>query len=84
MQKTALVIRTCGDMEIANTVARTFESPELKKLRAQVGVTAPARSKQYQKMIREARKKYRVKPMSPLRQRFWGAVGLLVLLAHGY
>lgn len=84
MQKAALVIRTCGDMEIASTVAKTFESPELKRLRAQAAVSAPSRHRQYEKMIREARRKYRTKPMSPLRQRFWGAVGLAVLLAQGH
>lgn len=83
MQRAALVIRTCGDMEIATQVAKTFESPELKKLRAEVGIRKPSDSKRYSRMIRNARRKYRVKPMSPFRQRIWGLIGLAILYAHG-
>lgn len=83
MKQRALVIRTYGDQEMARSIAGVMESPELKRLRAQIGVSQPRQNKDYAKKIAEARKKYSVKPMSPFRQKFWGAIGLLVVLAHG-
>lgn len=34
----AVVIRACGNPELAKGLVATMESPELKKLRAQVGI----------------------------------------------
>ena len=83
MKPMAMVIKTYGDANITIPVANTFESAELKKLRAKVDVSAPVRSRQYKAMIRDARRKYRVKPLSPFQQRIWGYIGMLVLLMRG-
>ena len=83
MQQRALVIRTYGNQELAKSMALTFESAELKKLRAQLGVKAPRERSNCQEKIREARKKYRIKPISPFKRKIWGIIGLAVLLANG-
>ena len=80
MQRSALVIRTYGDQELAKSMAAAMESPELKKLRAQVGVHTPVRRAYYQKKILEAKKKYTTKPASPFAQKFWGTIGLIMVL----
>ena len=83
MKQRAVVIKTYGDQALASSIAGVMESPELKRLRAQIGVSQPRQNKDYAKKIAEARKKYKVKPMSPLMHKFWGAIGLMVILAHG-
>lgn len=83
MKQRAVVIRTYGDQEMARSIAGVMESPELKRLRAQLGVKTEGDKGRYEKKIKEARKKYKVKPMCPLMQKFWGAIGLMVILAHG-
>ena len=83
MKQRAVVIRTYGDQEMARSIAGVMESSELKRLRAELGVKAAGDSDYYERLIKEARKKYKVKPMSPLMQKFWGAIGLMVVLAHG-
>ena len=81
MTHRALVIRTYGDLELARPIANNLESPELRRLRAKVGVNAPVRNAHYARMIMEAKKKYAVRPISPARERMWGVIGLMVLLA---
>lgn len=75
----AIVIRA-GDPKLAERMARTFEAPELKRLRAALGVRQNRDTLYWQDRIAEARREYRVKPMPAWKQRFWGAVGLLTLL----
>lgn len=83
MQQRALVIRTYGNQELAKSMALTLESSELKKLRAQLGVKAPREKNDCRKKIIEARKKYKIKPISPFKRKIWGIIGLVILLANG-
>ena len=83
MQQRALVIRTYGNQELAKSMAVTMESPELKRLRAELGIKEPRERKDFRKKILEARRKYKVKPMKPFKRKLWGMVGLIILLAHG-
>lgn len=83
----ALVIRTYGSQELAQSMAASIESSEMKQLRAemkqlraQLGVKQYGDHDYYQKLTREARRKYRVKPMSPFKQRVLQAVGLVMVL----
>lgn len=87
MQRAALVIRTYGNQELAKSMAASIESSEMKKLRAelnqvrtQLGVMQYGDHDYYQRLTREARKKYRVKPMSPFKQRVLQTVGLIMVL----
>lgn len=78
----ALVIRY-GNPEIANGIADAMESPILSQLRAELGVSKHARGKEYERKIRQARKKYAVKPMSKLHRTVLGFLGMLALLKEG-
>lgn len=75
----AIVIRA-GDPALAERMARSFEAPELRRLRAELGVRQNRDALYWQDRIAEARREYRVKPMPAWKQRFWGALGLLTLL----
>lgn len=84
----ALVIRTYGDQELAKSMATAIESSEMAKLRAeldkvraQLGVKEPRDKRDFQKKMLEAKRKYTVKPMSTAQQRFWQAVGLVMVLS---
>lgn len=83
MQHRALVIRTYGDQDFANSMAAAMESSELKRLRAELGIKEPRERNDFRKKILEARRRYRVKPMKPFKRKIWGIIGLIVLLAHG-
>lgn len=75
----AIVIRA-GDPKLAERMARSLEAPELRRLRAELGVRQNRDALYWQDRIAEARREYRVKPMPAWKQRFWGALGLLTLL----
>ena len=75
----AIVIRA-GDPALAERMARSLEAPELRRLRAELGVRQNRDALYWQDRIAEARREYRVKPMPAWKQRFWGALGLLTLL----
>ena len=75
----AIVIRA-GDPALAERMARTFEAPELHRLRAVLGVRQNRDALYWQDKIAEARREYRVKPMPAWKQRIWGRIGLLTLL----
>lgn len=76
----ALVIRTYGDQELAKSMAAVMESPELKKLRAKLEMREHRDRDYYQMKTIEARRKYRVKPMSLFKQRVLQTVGLIMVL----
>ena len=82
MEKT-MVIRCGGNSEMANGIASVFESPKLKKLEMEMSMSKHARSKEYERKIAQAKRKYAVKPIGKLHSRILGAVGLMVLVAKG-
>lgn len=75
----AIVIRT-GDPALAERMARTFEAPELRRLRAALGVRQNRDTLYWQDKIAEAQLEYAVQPMPAWKQRVWGLLGLLTLL----
>lgn len=88
MQQKALVIRTYGNQELAKSMAAVMESSEMKKLhaeveklRAQIGTREPRDKRDFQEKMLEAKRKYTCKPMSPLKQKFWGTIGLIMVLS---
>lgn len=78
----ALVIRTYGNINLAKPIVQNLESPELKRLRAQIGVHAPRCSQYYRKKIRQIPRKYPIHYMSPVKSKLWGLYGLIILLAR--
>lgn len=81
MKTAALVIKTYGNQELAKSMASAMESTELKKLRAKLEMREHRDHDYYQMKTIEARRKYKVKPMSPFKQRLYGAVGLIMVLS---
>ena len=81
-EKRGLVIRTYGNIDMSGT-ANMFESMEIKRLQAEIGISNHIRNQQYQRMIAEARRKYRIKPTSRFRRKMLGIYGLLILLIRG-
>lgn len=87
MQQRALVIRSYGNQEIAQSVAVAMESSEIKKLRAelnevraQLGTRIPRDERYYQEKIIEARRKYKHKPIPRWKSRILVAIGLVMTL----
>ena len=80
MTKRATVILTHGDPALAGAIICGLQTPELRRLRAELGVRQNRDALYWQDRIAEARREYRVKPMPAWKQRFWGALGLLTLL----
>lgn len=76
----ALVIRTYGNQELAKSMAAAIESSEVKKLRAKLEMREHRDRDYYQMKTIEARRKYRVKPTSPFKQRILQTVGLIMVL----
>ena len=74
MQRT-LIIRTYGDANLAKTVAHSFENPELKRLRAELGVRNFGSDQECIKKMRELPKKYPIRKRNPVAEK------LLVLYA---
>ena len=77
MQRAALVIKRYGDADLAAQMAATIESQELKKLRAQLGVSSYVRDKEYRKKLRELPKKYPIRRVNPVAQKFWALYGFI-------
>lgn len=77
----AAVCRIYGDNELGNMIANTLAQPELKRLRAEIGVAKPVRSEYYRKKIDEANRKYTIKKTSKWKQKIWGIIGLAVIIA---
>lgn len=82
MQQRALVIRTYGNQELAKSMAAAMESQELKRLQAKIGVRASRDKDYWQEKINEANKKYKIKPMHPIKRKLLSVIGLMVALAH--
>lgn len=80
MQRTALVIKTYGDVDMSRAIVNGMESRELNRLRAESEFHKHKDTKKYKKMIAEAQRKYAVKPPNRLQQWFWGNIGLIALL----
>lgn len=81
MQQRALVIRAYGNQELAKSMAAAMESSELQRLRAKLEMREPREQKYYRQKIQAANRKYKIKPMSPLKKKFWETVGLIMVLA---
>lgn len=73
----ALVIRTYGDVNMAQPIANNFESEELKRLRTQVGLHEFKSNQYYRQKIQEIPKKYPIRKLSPAQHKFWALYGFV-------
>ena len=82
MQQRVVVTRIYGDQNMGAAIAGTFESPELKRLQAKLGVRQNRDNDYWMAKITEARYKYQFasKPVSVRKQKIWGLIGLATLL----
>ena len=79
----AIVIRCGGNLEIANAAASAFESPKLKKLEMELGMSKQARQRELKQKIEQANKKYAIKPMSKFHRKVLGIIGYTILVMRG-
>lgn len=91
----ALVIRTHGDPEIGRAITEALESRnnredyirsvemELKRLQAQIGVSAPRLMKEGQDRIADLHKRIPIREHSDRYNKIWGYIGLIWLLLTG-
>lgn len=85
MVKRGLVIRTCGDPQIANAIASGMvmtvpDSIEMAKL----AVREQRDRRYWQAMIDEANEAYSQRPSGRFSQVFWGVVGLVCYTVSGW
>lgn len=85
----ALVIRTYGNPDTAKSIANALvrhvpdiDYAELNRLRAEIGVYKHNNNRrdEYLAKIREAESKYHVEPITGIRAKLWGLLGLAILL----
>ena len=86
MQRT-LVIRTYGNQELAMPIANALQPNypqidrvELERLRAELGVHRSSDHKRNINRIKEAELKYHVEPVTGIKAKLLGLVGLVLLL----
>ena len=81
-QQRVVVTRIYGDQEMGASIAGAFESAELKRLQAKLGVRQNRDSGYWKSMIAEARYKYQDnnRPIPRHKQKMWGLIGLATLL----
>lgn len=78
-----MVIRCGGNLDMANAVANTFESPKLKKLEMELGMSKQVRQRELKRKIAQANRKYAIKPMSKFHRKMLGVIGYAVLVMKG-
>ena len=84
MQRT-VVIRTYGDMSMSKPIVNALVQPavninELNRLRAELGVSKYSRSNEHIARLREAKVKYHVEPVTGIKAKLLGLLGLVILL----
>lgn len=79
----AVVIKTAGDPGITRQIVRGMESPELRRIRAELKQVRSRDALYWADRLAEARRNYEraTRPRSRLYKRFWGMVGLAIALA---
>lgn len=82
VQQRVVVTRIYGDQKMGASIAGAFESAELKRLQAKLGVRQNRDEGYWKSMIAEARYKYQddSKPTPRYKQKMWGLIGLATLL----